>query len=57
MPIPLAFFSPTRTVTSGRGGRRARHQSGTRTTSPADSKLGTACRKRCASAGVHASGS
>ena len=43
-----------RTVTSGRGGRRARHQSGTRTIRPADSNAGIARRKRCASIGVHA---
>ena len=41
MPSRLGFFSPTRTVTSGRGGRRARHQSGTRTTRPAASKRGS----------------
>ena len=54
MPTALGFFSPTRTATSGRGGRRGRHQSGTRTISPAASKAGMACRKRCASAGVQA---
>src|SRR3989441_881765 len=50
-PSTSGLLSPTRTLTSGRGGRRACHQSGTRTTSPAASKAGSSRRKRWASAG------
>ncbi len=47
---------PTATSTRGLGGRRARHQSGTRTTSPLASSCGRSRRNACASAGVHARG-
>jgi hypothetical protein len=56
VPKTFGFFSPIRTLTSGRGGRRARHQSGTRTIRPAASSAGIDRSKRYASAAVHARG-
>ena len=54
-PRPPGGLVPTETVTSGRPGRRAFHQSGTRTTIPAASSTGISLRNRYASAAVQAS--
>jgi hypothetical protein len=45
-PSPAGALVPRRTWTRGRGGVRARHQSGTSTTTPAASQSGTERRKR-----------
>ena len=54
--MPAEFFVSIFTLTRGRAGFWAFHQSGTRTISPLDSNRGIALRNSYASLGDHARG-